>query len=215
MCVKSDAKPNSIIHSILNALISHDGISVAEYACSYILSVKLPNKYSTYILTKCIYNLQIQRNILKIKYRCNTAPVTYAWTALYHEADSMQNYANYTTFWVTLTNNFTNAVDNIILTIHNSLSLPVPSQRLPVSRILSTRDSLPILRLTPHSHNHLPFLLSYTGFCFSSFLTLLLLVQCSRLSSFILSALQIISIVPYEQTQHLHIAQFTHLVGKT
>jgi len=67
------------------------------------------------------------------------------------------------------------------LTIHNSLSLSLPPQDLPLSQIFSTTDSLPASGLTPRTSRPDFFFWASPFSVFSFFIILFCLVPCDRL----------------------------------
>jgi len=68
------------------------------------------------------------------------------------------------------------------LTIHNSRSLSLPPQNLPLSQIFPTVDSLPASGLTQRTSRPDRFFWASPFFVFSLFIILLCLVPCGRLS---------------------------------
>ena len=73
------------------------------------------------------------------------------------------------------------------LTIHNSLSLSLPAQDLPLSQIFPTIDSLPASGLTPRTSRPDRFFRASAFYVFSFFIIIFCLAPCGRLSWLLVS----------------------------
>ena len=81
------------------------------------------------------------------------------------------------------------------LTIHNSLSLSLPAQDLPLPQIFPSIDSLPASGLTPWTSRLDRFFWASPFYVFSFFIILFCLVPCGRLSWLLVSFWAYVNIV--------------------
>jgi len=98
---------------------------------------------------------------------------------------------------------------NSPLTIHNSLSLSLPAQDLPLSQIFPPIDSIPASGLTPRTLRQDRFFWASPFYVFSFFIILFCLVPCGRLSWLLVSFWTHVNIVHHIISYHIRFTAFS------